>query len=451
MSNLVVQTNVLALNSHRNLKVIGAQQFKASARLSSGYRINSAADDAAGLAISEKMRAQIRGLDMASKNTQDGISLIQTAEGGMQEINNMIQRIRELVVQAANDTNDFTTMDRQKIQDEINQLTEGIDQMSEQVEFNAKTLLNGSLMSTALAAELKAEVNARITIAVGGPVTALSDAIDNVISGSGTIGAMVSGALATAVTVSEFERTVLDITDDGANTTSSIDIVMVAISGTMNTLDVSDLASRSALRDYIADLTALRGELVGATLTPGFSDDLDTEIGQLTEAIQNANAIYTALQVVNANINAVVAIGDGNGDGLWFQTGSNSGQGMNVGIGRINTDVLGIGNGSGFSSVATNQEEGFIISGYIDIVNDALNYVTSQRAKLGAIQNRLEFTKSSLEISSENLSAAESRIRDADMAKEMMRLTAANILQQAGVSMLAQANQSPQSVLQLLG
>ncbi len=167
MSNLVVQTNVLALNSHRNLKVIGVKQTQSSARLSSGYRINSAADDAAGLAISEKMRAQIRGLDMASKNTQDGISLVQTAEGGLQEIDNMIQRIRELVDQAANDTNDFTTNDREKIQEEINQLTQGIDNMSEQVEFNAKKLLDGSLMDKATRSQLLADIDKKLAAAIG--------------------------------------------------------------------------------------------------------------------------------------------------------------------------------------------------------------------------------------------------------------------------------------------
>ena len=142
----VINTNVLALNSHRNLKNVGKSNAKASERLSSGLRINSAADDAAGLAISEKMRAQIRGLDMASKNTQDATSLIQTAEGGMQEIDNMLQRIRELTVQASNDTNENNTAgtgDRQKIQDEIDSLVGEIDSMAERTEFNKKKVING--------------------------------------------------------------------------------------------------------------------------------------------------------------------------------------------------------------------------------------------------------------------------------------------------------------------
>ena len=152
MSNMVVRTNVMALNSHRSLKTVGASQSKSSARLSSGYRVNSAADDAAGLAISEKMRAQIRGLDQASTNAQDAISLVQTAEGGMQEIDNMLQRIRELVNKAANDTLDGATdADRQKVADEVEQLITEINSMADRVEFNKKTLLAGSFDSTVTA------------------------------------------------------------------------------------------------------------------------------------------------------------------------------------------------------------------------------------------------------------------------------------------------------------
>ncbi|MCL2618508.1 MAG: flagellin, partial [Defluviitaleaceae bacterium] len=153
MSNMVVRTNIMALNSHRNLGMVGVQQSRASSRLSSGFRINSAADDAAGLGISEKMRAQIRGLDQASRNGQDGISLIQTAEGAMSTINEMVTRIRELVVQAANDTNahdqlnsaTWSQSDRTRIQDEINQLMAEIDATTKRVEFNTRTLLDGSL------------------------------------------------------------------------------------------------------------------------------------------------------------------------------------------------------------------------------------------------------------------------------------------------------------------
>jgi len=286
MSNMVVRTNVLAINSHRSLKQVGAQQAKSSARLSSGYKVNSAADDAAGLAISEKMRAQIRGLDQASSNAQDAISLIQTAEGGMQEIDNMLQRIRELTVKAANDTLDAdgTTGDRLKVQDEIQQLATEIDSMSERVEFNKKKIINGSFSATALHFQVGANASQSMTLTIG-------------------------------------------------------KLDMATLSSTLNT----------------------------------------------------------------------------------FITG-----------GSMATAV-----GASISDVIAN-------------VDDAIEKVTTERSKLGAAQNRLEYTMKSLDISSENLSASESRIRDTDMAKEMMALTQANVLQQAATSMLAQANQAPQSVLQLL-
>ena len=283
MSNMVINTNILALNSHRAMKNVGAVQAQASARLSSGLRINSAADDAAGLAISEKMRAQIRGLDMASKNAQDGSSLVQTAEGGMQQIDNMIQRMRELAVQSANDTNEDE--DRKKIQLEVNNLLEEIGNMSERVQFNKKVLLNGSILM--------------ISLQVG--------------ANSGTAGGL-------------------------------------APDGSANVINFS-----------IAPLN-----LSGLSLT-----------------------------------------------GLKIDTHSDA-------------------------------------TAAISTLDSALGIVTSERAKLGAIQNRLEYTMKSLGISSENLSASESRIRDADMAKEMMTLTKTNVLSQAATSMLAQANQAPQNILTLL-
>ena len=287
MSNMVINTNVLALNSHRSMKNVGATQAQASSRLSSGLRINSAADDAAGLAISEKMRAQIRGLDMASKNAQDGSSMVQTAEGGMQQIDSMIQRARELTVQAANDTND--EKDRGKIAQEIDNLFKEIDSMSDRVEFNGKKLINGAYAST--------------------------------------------GSIYLQV---------------GANTNQSIQF---SISG----LNISGLS-----------LNTLASTISGAATS-----------------------------------------------GIWSDTAST-------------------------------------IDSYLSDFDVALKYVTDERAKLGAIQNRLEYTMKSLDISSENLSASESRIRDADMAKEMMTLTKTNVLSQAATSMLAQANQAPQNILQLL-
>jgi flagellin len=455
MSNLVVQTNVLALNSHRNLKVIGNKTSQASARLSSGYRINSAADDAAGLAISEKMRAQIRGLDMASKNTQDGISLVQTAEGGLQEVDNMIQRIRELTDQAANDTNDYASLDRQKIQDEIDQLIEGIDDMAGQVEFNNKRLLDGSLTGNSTRGELLAEVNLKLGKALG---TAQG-------SYTGTTEQVISNKIFADVTAGDIGKSYFSLNESSASLRSAnIEVQTGSAPGSLQSfalqsvsakVDSADINSASGydqkvgmIDSYIESLKSAKSkaydqDAVGVSTIDGLLE----AAGETKELLAAARALYVQAQGYEESRQGLAEL---KGNDLWFQTGANSTQGISVGIGSVKSNILGIGDGYGNSKINVNTADGEAISNFINRVNDALNYVTSQRAKLGAVQNRMEYTKSSLDISSENLSSSESRIRDADMAKEMMKLTAANVLNQAGVSMLSQANQAPQSVLQLL-
>ncbi|KEI90381.1 flagellin [Clostridium botulinum B2 433] len=275
---MIINHNLNAMNAHRNMGINTGNSAKAMEKLSSGLRINRAGDDAAGLSISEKMRAQIRGLDQASRNAQDGISLIQTAEGALNETHSILQRMRELSVQAANDTN--VTVDRAAIQAELTSLTSEIDRISSTTQFNEKKLLDGSL---------------------------------------GTTGAK------------------LQI---GANNET--------------------------------DLT------------------LEIKIGSMSSG---------ALKITTTNV-----------------------------------------------SVADNATS----KASIDSINSAIKSVSTERSKLGAFQNRLEHTISNLDNASENLQAAESRVRDVDMAKEMMNFSKNNILQQAAQAMLAQANQAPQGVLQLL-
>jgi len=461
MSNLIIQTNVMALNSHRNLKIIGNKQSAASAKLSSGYRINSAADDSSGLAISEKMRAQIRGLDMAAKNSQDGISLVQTAEGGLAEIDAMVQRIRELCVQSANETNDYITADRRKLQNEVDQLTQGIDQMALQVEFNDKRLLDGSLMDNATKGSLLADLAVKANNLLGSVAADIANA-------GNTAGSAVS-AIANAMSVSQGQLGVIwneaSIKNEITNTASYIVTVTAGgVTGSFSVsvqapgvgsgsaalaaVDPSNVSDIIAVIDYIGAIDEYIGRLQDAQKNGA---EVETLLSHLGYNRQAALDIFAGLELASALYNSYAAMRSVTaGTGLWFQTGANSEQGMIVGIGKISSDILGIGKGNGVSTIKIDKPRAIEISAQIDVVNNALQYVTSQRAKLGAVQNRLEFTKSSLEISSENLSASESRIRDADMGKEMMKLTAANILQQAGVSMLAQANQSPQSVLQLL-
>ena len=279
-----IQNNIASMNALRNLSVNNKQMSKSMEKLSSGYRINRAADDAAGLAISEKMRGQIGGLEMASKNAQDGISMIQTAEGALQESHAILQRMRDLSVQAANDTN--TTSDRQQLQKEVDALSSELSRIANDTEFNTKSLLNGDLAS-----------GSEVTFHIG------------------------------------------------ANEDQSIDVA-------------------------ISTMTA---SALGDTSTGGVTiDSVDIET----------------------------------------QTGANTA---------------------------------------ISSIDDALNQVSTQRADLGAVQNRLEHTIKNLDTSRENLQAAESSIRDTNMAKDMSDLTKNQILQQAGTAMLAQANQKSQSVLQLLG
>lgn len=275
-----IQHNISALNTHRNLAFNNTQSSKNLEKLSSGYKINRAGDDAAGLAISEKMRAQIKGLDMATKNSQDSISLIQTAEGALNETHAILQRMRELSVQSRNDTNE--NIDRGFLQDEIKQLSSEIDRIANTTEFNEKTLLNGKLASTG-----------------GTPLT--------------------------------------------------------------------------------------------------------------------------------------------------FQIGANEGQTMELAISSMHTDKLASG-----AKLSVDISTGAKASAAIVEIDKAIKTVSTQRSALGAVQNRLEHTINNLGAASENLTAAESRIRDTDMAAEMMAFTKNNILTQAAQSMLAQANQQPQGVLQLL-
>jgi len=500
---------VLALNSHRNLGMVGVQKERASQRLSSGYRVNSAADDAAGLAISEKMRAQIRGLDMAHKNTQDAISLIQTAEGGMQEIDNMVHRIRELIVYASNDTaeaNSLGTGDRQKIQDEINQLVQEIDKMAERVEFNKKKLINGSYEATPKDDTVVSDwINARRTlvdtqdaladarreyeIAAKGAQSA-RDAIGNLLADSDAAAAMrqLAGKSGVGSAVNALNNVLKQLKNltteeqwsafvnggyaeavgDGFTFGPGVWEDGKLVPGTGNRVSIS------ALGKLVSAVTQRAQNETTGMPQSGWTA---MEVAQwaVVDALFNGalmnvgNAVQTAYASLESKAmaltSAIRSYGSAVGEmaykqavydssektaGLYFQTGSNAMQGFEISIGSIKSNKLGIGSGDGISLISVLPESGTNITNQLDILDTALSYVTTERAKLGSAQNRLEFASNSLQVSSENLSAAESRIRNADMGKEMMTLTQANILQQAAISMLTQANQQPQSILQLL-
>ena len=381
MSNMVVRTNVFSLNAHRNMKNVGLEQGRASNRLASGYRINSAADDAAGLAISETMRAQIRGLDQASRNSQDGQALIQAAEGGLNEIQNMMQRIRELAVQGANDTN--VSVNRQQIALEVWQLNEEIASMSRRVEFNTMQILNS---------EIDRELN------------------EQSIFGSESLG----GGLHFQI---------------GANAAQSMVV----------RLDLDALQRRAAYNISVATGT-IRGPNDPNPAPPGFTHD-----------VPNGRFMSVFQSMVNSLNHVALALEGGAGFndevGSWFNyTGRDPSE-----LGITNMPPLtGAFPGADGNPSGEIRSQPEWISWMIDMTGGLVNLVSDIRAELGAISNRLDYTMRSLDISSENLSDAESRVRNADMAREMMRFTMSNVLQQASVSMLAQSNQLPNNLLQLL-
>lgn len=376
--SMTINHNIASLNTYRQLTVNDTNTAKNIEKLSSGLRINRAGDDAAGLAISEKMRGQIRGLDMATKNSQDGISLIQTAEGALNETQSILQRMRELSVQSSNDTN--TDSDRGEIQKEMDQLVKEIDRISDTTEFNTKKLLNGNLSGVENSAQSVAfdENNSAVFTAIAGTTNIANDQTYN-----------------------------------------------VKISG------------YSSANGYTVSWTAADGTTGSATVAAA---------GGAVTIGSDAAITFGALTISNigdqATFTTRVAQSNTNDNSLNYQIGANSSQTMSVSIGDMSSTALHV---NGIDVTTASGAEAAISA-----VNKAVEDVSSQRAKLGAFQNRLEHTVNNLGAASENLTAAESRIRDVDMAKEMTQYTKNNILSQAAQAMLAQANQQPQGVLQLL-
>ena len=387
---MVVQHNLQAMNSNRMLGVTTSSQAKVTEKLSSGYKINRAADDAAGLSISEKMRKQIRGLDQASNNAQDGVSAVQTAEGALAEVHDMLQRMNELAVQAANGTN--STSDRTAIQNEIDQLTTEIDRVAETTKFNETYLLKGG------------DQTKNVTM----------KAHDAGLKGSLTVSA--DGKTAT------FKPAALETSDKVMIGGKEYKIVTTGADQN-NGLITKDIAQNLMKEELIkANSIGLDAPLapgkVDGTLTGGFT----ITMGEQTVA----NALSFNLHV-GADADMTNKI--------------------NVNIDTMNSAFLGV---KGLDVVGKDGI-GTQATYAIDAIADAIQKVSDQRSALGAVQNRLEHTIKNLDNVVENTTAAESQIRDTDMASTMVEYTKNNILQQAGQSMLAQANQSTQGVLSLLG
>lgn len=537
---MVVQHNMSAMNANRNLGVTTGMQAKSSEKLSSGYKINRAADDAAGLSISEKMRSQIRGLNKASDNAQDGISLIQTAEGALNESHSILQRMRELSVQAANGTE--TDDDREAVQNEISQLQEELTRISETTEFNTMKLLDGSQsgstsstgsgpkfgvvdatldgalvtsnvkgikVATAASTTTKAGQETAIWAADGKTLTLnlsknkvyTQDEIDDLIAnakqedstatgapaevkvslkngifnadadttaGTATVGGVkavsddgtVTGFVG-ADTISftankygtEFNNTVFKFAFDKAAGKEEVETnTAIEISGTNTVTEGQYTIHLAAGKEYTAE------DLEDILKTAGFDFDVKLS-GNTPDEPNTLFATSGASSVSDITMGDTAGAGLGSTDAMWgqagydsvssgagitLQIGANEGQTMSFSIDDMSARALGVdGNKVDLSTQSGAQKA-------TTTIDAAIKKVSAQRGKMGAIQNRLEHTISNLDTAAENTQTAESRIRDTDMAEEMVEYSKNNILAQAGQSMLAQANQSTQGVLSLL-
>jgi len=413
---MIIQHNISALNAHRQLATNNSNVAKSLEKLSSGYRINKAGDDAAGLAISEKMRGQISGLKQATRNAQDGISLIQTAEGALQETHSILQRMRELAVQSANGVYD-DAVDRANLNKEVTALKSEIDRIATSTEFNGKKLLDGSMSGAEVPATVATDADAQA--AVTGKSVA-GTAGDN------------TGVIVTIDDFTAANKTEQDAKNAIANAiaTTGLDIVTDASKNITATL--ADHTVVVASDNKSATVT----DANGYSVTVIFSG---TVVADKTDASVKSGAVTKAAAEIKAGDILTPASG-----ALTLQIGANGVADQQVTLNVANMSSEGIGVDKISIDTRANANAA------IEVIDKAINIVSGTRADLGALQNRLDHTINNLGVTKENLTASESRIRDVDMAEEMMSYTKNNILTQAAQAMLAQANTLPQGVLQLL-
>ena len=495
---MVVRSNIMALNANRQLGMNNSQVSKSLEKLSSGYKINRAGDDASGLAISEKMKAQIKGLETASTNSQDGISLVQTAEGALTEVHDMLNRMVELAGKAANGTIDSET-DRAALQDEMNSLLDEIDRIAESTDFNGIKLLNGDLatntvklgninLGTGTASTTEAATAATSTQAIGagaadqaskltveytdanGKLQSVTvDYTSNTDAGKNTT------AIRDALKANSELSALFDIAG-GAN-----DITFTAKTAGEGGVKVTGMTTSDATGTAIGKLTFKDGTDAYEKVTNGAdgtkAGDKVTVNGTVYEFVANAGDKVTTegavAVLVGADVDASIANlnkaleSEGvtvekatndllfkpmsNGKGLTLQIGA-TGDAYNkvtINVGNMSSKGLGIDNLRNIG-IMSQDAASAALDQIKNGADSAINTVSSVRAELGAMQNRLEHTINNLDVASENMQSANSQIRDTDMAKEMMEYTKKNVLTQAAQAMLAQANQQPQSILQLL-
>ena len=462
---MVVQHNMQAANANRMLNVTTSAQSKSTEKLSSGYRINRAADDAAGLTISEKMRKQIRGLDQASTNAQDGVSSVQTAEGALTEVHSMLQRMNELATQAANGTNSKDS-DRQAIQDEIDQLTTEIDRVSETTKFNETYLLKGEAGTKTI--NMKAHdagLKGTLTDNGDGTATFVMDSLkdgDSVSIGGKTYTIGSKKADVDAVVNAKITKA------DDKFTVNGQEITVVA------NYTADKAADKKAGKYTLDDAKALVKD--GATVKVGTDEykvmtDKDNNGTDDTDASVISKDV--AYGLASKELLAANQIGDTKGSAKIENAGTKADGSFKITTGqaevanslsfslhvgadadmtnKIHVNIDAMDSASlGIKGLNVKDASGNAATYAVDAISDAISKVSSQRSSLGAVQNRLEHTINNLDNVVENTTTAESRIRDTDMAEEMVNYSKNNILAQAGQSMLAQANQSNQGVLSLL-
>ncbi|MCQ2910722.1 MAG: flagellin [Clostridia bacterium] len=400
---MVIAHNISALNTYKSLGIAGNSADRSMEKLSSGYKINKAADDAAGLSISEKMRSQIRGLNQASTNAANGVSMIQTAEGALNEEHSILQRMRELAVQAATDTN--AQEDREALQSEMAQLTSEINRIGATTEFNGMKILNGD--------KTKKETADAVT-ASAAVITLETDALKNAIDANTHF--IIDGqswkATAAAKNAESVTLTQVIAGDVAAN---SVALTISEIGGSKikSITNTEGKAKKDAVVGVDNSVYFHVGANSNQVINTEFNDMRALRLGIVSEA--------TDATSVAAN------------DGVWAAEAN-----VNNGTNSDNVQF----------SLNISTREGANIS--IDVIDKAIKLVSDERSKYGAIQNRLEYTMNNLNTTAENMTSAESTVRDVDMAEEMMSYTKNNILQQAAQAMLVQANARPQQALQLL-
>lgn len=435
---LSVQTNVSAISAQRHLGATSNRLGTAMERLSSGFRINRAADDAAGLAVSEKLKAQIGGLHQASRNSQDGISMIQTAEGALDEVQSMMQRMRDLAVQAASDTNSQT--ERDNINLELGQLGKEINSISMRTKFNGQALLSGSLT--------KAQ---------------LRDTSGGVAAWDGSSSVLTADAADTSGTSSTTNLTITDVNVEGAQAGRSF-----RLSSNTDTNEVT-------LTMWSNDTSATAGEIMTAQSGQTFSVEETITLtgiaagGSQTLNFANLGVKITVTDTAGTGLDAATVTGDFAAGGnlvvdtatasgvATLQTGAN--QGDETAVEFVNTALAGGTGVRAMDTLAASLKQFATTGGatrenassLITALDNALGSISSSRATLGAAQNRLQHTIANLSTTAENLQASNSRIRDVDVATESSNMAKNQVLEQAGVSVLAQANQLPQLALKLLG